>query len=146
MCYQVPPISNITCRMRHTFAKVMEISHEPKKWFGRCSHERNHPISLWGREEQRVFFTSEDSMSLTLFFSQFNLCPCVAESGSLLNVWFDTAACFTPSTSFLFLSQSPDVLGPLKDSLMMHIFGTTLSMQKKFRKLRTTHVLLSISC
>lgn len=52
-----PPISNITCRMRYTLAKIMEISHESKK-FGRCSYERNHPTSLRGREGQRVFFTS----------------------------------------------------------------------------------------
>lgn len=86
----------------------------------------------YGEEKNKEYFSplTEDSMSLTFFFSQFNLCPCVVESGSVLNAWFDTAACCTPSTSFLFPSQSPDVLGPLQGSLMIHIFGTTLSMKK----------------
>lgn len=96
-----------------------------------------------GEQKDKDCFSppTEDSVSLTLLFTQFNLCSCVAESGSLLNVWFDAAACFTPSTSFLLLSQSPDALRPLQSSLMMQVFGTTLSMQKKFRKLKKTPVL-----
>lgn len=78
---QAPPISSITCRLTHTFAKIMEISHESKKWFGQCSYERNHPISLWEEEDKGSFTPpTKDSMNLTLFFAQLNLCPCVAES------------------------------------------------------------------
>lgn len=41
-----------------------------------------------GEEKDKGCFSPliEDSMSLTFFPTQFNLCACVAESGSLLNV------------------------------------------------------------
>lgn len=85
-----------------------------------------------GEEEDKNCFSplAEDSMSLTLFFPQFNLHPCVAESESLLNVWFDTAACFTPSTSseVLLESRCPEALAGLLDDA--GIWDSTVHAQK----------------
>lgn len=55
---EVPAVSNIMCRLRHTFTKIMEIRHESKKWFGQCSYERSNPTSPWEKVGQRLFFTS----------------------------------------------------------------------------------------
>lgn len=72
-----------------------------------------------GEEEDKDSFSplTEDSMGLSSMFSWLNLSPCVAESGSLLHGRFNTKTSFIPSTSFMLLSKSPDVLRPLQSSL-----------------------------
>lgn len=51
-----PPISNITCRLRHTFAKIMEISHESKKWFGQCSYKEIILFHWGGKRRMKTVF------------------------------------------------------------------------------------------